>query len=106
MTRKALMQTSADRGPAGGRARIEDRAKRALDLARIAFPCFDEPAVLRAERVRGAATLHGRLGLGHPLVQRRQGRGGGWRVPLEDRAMPGELSVLECHRLLCLIEHR
>src|SRR2546423_5230091 len=106
MTRKALMQASADRGPARGWARIENSAKGTLDLARIAFPCFDEPAVLRAERVCGTATLHGRLGLGHPLVKRRHCRGGGWRGPIEDRAMPGELAGLERHRLLRPVEHR
>ena len=81
-------------------------AERALRLARIAFPPFDELAVLWAERVRRPTALHRQFRKRHAVVELRDRRGGRSRMPGKDRAVPGELAVLERHRLLRLVEHR
>src|SRR5438552_2236733 len=104
--RKASMQTSAKRCSTPQRARLECRAERALRLAGIAFPPFDDHPVLGAERVRRPTAHHRRLGLRHLVVELGD-RCRGWAgVSRERRAVPGELAVLERHRLLCLVEHR
>src|SRR5207249_9751782 len=86
--------------------RSERFAERALRFPRIAFPPLDERAVLRAQRVRRPAPLHRRLRERHAVVELRDRRRGGSRVPRQGRAVPGELAVLERDRLLRLVEHR
>src|SRR2546427_511295 len=62
--------------------------------------------VLVAERVRGTAALHRRLGVGNPRIERRDRLRDVWSLTLDRLAVASELTVLEDDRLTGLIEHR
>src|SRR2546427_10543091 len=62
--------------------------------------------VLVAERVRGTAALHRRLGVGNARIERRDRLRDVWSLTLDRLAVASELTVLEDDRLTGLIEHR
>src|SRR5512133_1324214 len=99
-------QPGEERRPHRRERRCPGGAHRALCRADIAFPRFDERAVLRADRVRGTAALHGRFGRGHAVVGVAHARVDASDLRAQYGAMAREFAVFEHDRLMRLVEHR
>ncbi len=102
---RAAAQAVEEQGRERRRGRGSGGAQRALARACVALPTLDDRAILRPQRPRRPAALHGGFCVGDACVDIAESHEGRRQLAREDVAVPRELAVLEHDGLMRLVEH-